>query len=96
MPRAPAQHKSHRSSPRNRHPEALDRIGEREQLRVARLDIQKVIAFHRAHGRLATVTAVHPPSRFGTLDIASDDKVSAGSVKNLGQAACLSRADWPG
>ena len=33
MPRAPAQHKSHRSSPRNRHPEALDRIGEREQLR---------------------------------------------------------------
>ena len=32
MPRAPAQHKSHRSSPRNRHPEALDRIGEREQL----------------------------------------------------------------
>src|SRR5829696_5075074 len=33
MPRAPAQRKSHRSSPRNRHPEALDRIGEREQLR---------------------------------------------------------------
>ena len=38
MPRAPAQHKSHRSSPRNRHPEALDRIGEREQLRVDYLD----------------------------------------------------------
>ena len=36
MPRAPAQHKSHRSSPRNRHPEALDRIGEREQLRARR------------------------------------------------------------
>jgi transposase len=38
MPRAPAQHKSHRSSPRNRHPEALDRIGEREQLRTDGLD----------------------------------------------------------
>ncbi len=51
---------------------------------VARLDIQKVIAFHRAHGRLATVTAVHPPSRFGTLNIASDDKVSAFREKPMG------------
>ena len=36
---------------------------------VAKLDIQKVIAFHKVHGRLATVTAVHPPSRFGTLEM---------------------------
>ena len=27
------------------------------------------IAFHRAHGKLATVTAVQPPGRFGALEI---------------------------
>lgn len=39
---------------------------------VAKLDIQQVIAFHKAHGRLATVTAVHPPSRFGSLEMQGD------------------------
>jgi len=31
------------------------------------VDISALVAFHRAHGRLATVTAVRPPSRFGGL-----------------------------
>ena len=35
---------------------------------VTDLDIRKVIAFHEAHGKLATVTAVHPPSRFGPTE----------------------------
>ena len=34
---------------------------------VADLDISATIAFHKSHGRLATVTAVRPPGRFGTL-----------------------------
>jgi len=34
------------------------------------VDITALIEFHRAHGKLATVTAVHPPSRFGELVIA--------------------------
>lgn len=34
---------------------------------VADLDITAQLAFHRAHGRLATVTAVQPPGRFGAL-----------------------------
>ena len=34
---------------------------------VANVDIAASIAFHRAHGRLATVTAVLPPGRFGVL-----------------------------
>jgi glucose-1-phosphate cytidylyltransferase len=34
---------------------------------VADVDVAALVAFHRAHGRLATVTAVHPPSRFGSL-----------------------------
>lgn len=33
------------------------------------VDIGALIDFHKAHGRLATVTAVRPPSRFGALQI---------------------------
>lgn len=35
---------------------------------VADVNITDLIAFHRRHGRLATVTAVRPPGRFGALD----------------------------
>lgn len=41
------------------------------------IDIGKEIAFHRAHGKLATVAAVQPPGRFGVLDIADDSQVTA-------------------
>jgi glucose-1-phosphate cytidylyltransferase len=34
---------------------------------VANVDFDKLLAFHRSHGRLATVTAVRPPARFGSL-----------------------------
>lgn len=33
------------------------------------LDIARLMAFHRRHGKLATVTAVQPPSRYGVLDL---------------------------
>lgn len=36
---------------------------------VSDVDIGKLVAFHRAHGKIATVTAVHPPGRFGELGI---------------------------
>ncbi len=36
---------------------------------VANVDITKLIDFHRSQGRLATVTAVQPPGRFGALEI---------------------------
>lgn len=36
---------------------------------VAALDLRAVAAFHQDHGRMATVTAVRPPSRFGALEI---------------------------
>lgn len=36
---------------------------------VADIDLSKLIAFHRSHGRMATVTAVQPPGRFGALDV---------------------------
>jgi glucose-1-phosphate cytidylyltransferase len=34
---------------------------------VADIDVAEVLAFHRRHGKLATVTAVQPPARFGAL-----------------------------
>ncbi|TPW28997.1 glucose-1-phosphate cytidylyltransferase [Pararhizobium mangrovi] len=36
---------------------------------VGNIDIEALLAFHRSHGRLATVTAVQPPARFGNLEI---------------------------
>jgi glucose-1-phosphate cytidylyltransferase len=35
---------------------------------VSNVDLAKLLAFHRAHGKLATLTAVRPASRFGGLD----------------------------
>ncbi|HXD22304.1 MAG TPA: glucose-1-phosphate cytidylyltransferase [Gemmatimonadaceae bacterium] len=48
---------------------------------VSDLDIGKLIAFHKAHGRLATVTAVRPPARFGGLEL-EGDTVRAFAEKN--------------
>ena len=39
---------------------------------VGDVDISASIAFHKAHGKLATVTAVTPPGRFGLLKIEGD------------------------
>jgi glucose-1-phosphate cytidylyltransferase len=36
---------------------------------VSDIDIGKLIAFHKSHGRLATMTTVHPTSRFGVVNI---------------------------
>jgi glucose-1-phosphate cytidylyltransferase len=43
---------------------------------VANIDLTALLAFHRRHGKLATVTAVHPPARFGEL-VLSDDPEDA-------------------
>jgi glucose-1-phosphate cytidylyltransferase len=39
---------------------------------VGSVDIAKLAKFHREHGRLATVTAVRPPARFGALNLEGD------------------------
>lgn len=43
---------------------------------VCDLDIQKLLTFHKAHGKLATMTAVQPGGRFGTLEIEADGSIS--------------------
>jgi glucose-1-phosphate cytidylyltransferase len=36
---------------------------------VSDVDLQKLLAFHRSHGKLATMTAVRPPARFGHIEL---------------------------
>ena len=42
---------------------------------VSNVDLAKLLAFHRAHGKLATVTVVHAPSRFGSVDVSPQGHV---------------------
>jgi len=42
---------------------------------VCNVDLCELLAFHRAHGRIATLTAVRPPARFGGLRFDGGNKV---------------------
>ncbi len=39
---------------------------------VSDIDLRELLAFHRSHGKLATLTAVRPPARYGHLDLEED------------------------
>jgi glucose-1-phosphate cytidylyltransferase len=45
---------------------------------VGDIDLDALLRFHRAHGKIATVTGVHPPGRFGELEYDSQSKQVAG------------------
>lgn len=47
---------------------------------VCDVDMDALLKFHEAHGKLATITAVEPGGRFGVLDMAED-----GSIKSFGE-----------
>ena len=55
---------------------------------VADIDISKLVAFHKAHGKQATLTAVYPPGRFGALDIV-DNQVLQFQEKPRGDGALV-------
>ena len=52
---------------------------------VANVDIPALLAFHKDHGRLVTLTATRPTSRFGALDIANDGAVTQFTEKPPGE-----------
>ncbi len=56
---------------------------------VGNIDIGASIVYHRGHGRLATLTAVYPPARFGALDIGEGGRVTAFQEKPLGQGGMI-------
>jgi glucose-1-phosphate cytidylyltransferase len=43
---------------------------------VADVDVHDLVEYHKSHGKLATVTTVQPISRFGMLDLTSEDRVN--------------------
>jgi glucose-1-phosphate cytidylyltransferase len=43
---------------------------------VSDVDLDKLLAFHRSHGKLATMTAVRPPARYGHLEFNGDSVTS--------------------
>jgi len=56
---------------------------------ISDVDISKLAAFHKKHGKLATVTAVQPPGRFGALGLEGDNRVSSFLEKPKGDGAWI-------
>lgn len=52
---------------------------------VADIDILDLVNFHRRHGKLATVTAVRPPSRFGGLRFEGDKVIEFEEKPQIGE-----------
>tara|TARA_Y100001970_G_scaffold10273_1_gene12150 strand:+ start:1248 stop:2021 length:774 start_codon:yes stop_codon:yes gene_type:complete len=53
------------------------------------IDITKSLEFHKEHGKLATVTAMYPPGRFGALEI-KESKVTNFNEKPKGDGGKVS------
>lgn len=49
---------------------------------VSDIDLDELLSLHRSHRKLATITAVHPPPRFGEL-VLDDDRVTEFSEKPM-------------
>ena len=56
---------------------------------VSDVDIKKLVAFHKQHGKLATMTAVNAGQRFGVLQIAKGDTITAFREKSQSDGAMI-------
>lgn len=56
---------------------------------VSDVNLARQLAFHREHGRLATLTAVQPPGRFGALDLGEMDNIQRFFEKPRGDKAWI-------
>ena len=52
---------------------------------VSNVDLDRLLEFHRSHGKLATVTAVRPPARFGRLEIEGNQVLVFSEKPQLGE-----------
>ncbi len=43
---------------------------------LANVNINELVKYHQSHGKIATLTASRPPSRFGILDLSEDGRVN--------------------
>jgi glucose-1-phosphate cytidylyltransferase len=51
---------------------------------VADIDINALIAFHKSHGQIATVTAIQPEARFGGMELSENGQVTSFKEKPKG------------
>lgn len=56
---------------------------------VSSINIEKLVSYHRGHGKLATITATQPPGRFGALDLGSDNQVRGFQEKPNGDGGWI-------
>ena len=56
---------------------------------VAAVNITELIAFHKDHGRKATITAVAPPGRFGAIEFGEGDLVNSFLEKPAGDGGLI-------
>ena len=56
---------------------------------VGNVDIAKLVAFHQAHGKLATLTSVQPSGRFGALELGENDAVTGFQEKPEGDGGWI-------
>jgi glucose-1-phosphate cytidylyltransferase len=52
---------------------------------VSNIDLARLLEFHRAHGKTATVTAVRPPARFGEMVFGNGDTVRFTEKPQMGE-----------
>ena len=56
---------------------------------VGNVDITRLIKFHQAHGKQATLTATRPPGRYGALKFGPDDSVERFQEKPQGDGSWI-------
>ncbi len=56
---------------------------------LSNVNIEKLISFHKNHGKKATVTGVHPPARFGALEINDKSDVTLFNEKPFGEGGYI-------
>lgn len=52
---------------------------------VANINVERLVKFHKSHGKLATVTAVRPPARFGAMVFDGDRVVTFKEKPQIGE-----------
>jgi glucose-1-phosphate cytidylyltransferase len=56
---------------------------------VGDVNIPELVAFHRAHGKLATLTSTQPSGKFGALDLLEGDRVNSFQEKPRGDGSWI-------
>lgn len=56
---------------------------------VGNIDIKQLVAYHKEHGKLCTVTSVQPQGRFGALNILEDSTVHSFMEKPKGDGSWI-------